>query len=44
LIEKVKAFLANKMKIHSIKLFRDETGADLKEAKDFVESLEERMM
>ncbi|MCJ7583386.1 MAG: ribosomal protein L7/L12 [Anaerolineales bacterium] len=44
LIEKVKALLANKMKIHSIKLFRDETGAGLKEAKDFVESLEERMM
>jgi len=41
LIEKVKALLANRMKIQAIKLYRDETGAGLKDAKDFVETLEE---
>ena len=41
LIGKVKALLANRMKIQAIKLYRDETGAGLKDAKDFVESLEE---
>ena len=42
-IEKIKTLLANRMKIMAIKLYRDETGAHLTEAKDFVESLEERM-
>jgi len=43
LIEEISALLANGMKIQAIKLYRDETGADLKDAKDFVESLEGRM-
>ena len=40
LTEKVKELLANRMKIQAIKLYRDETGAHLTEAKDFVENLE----
>jgi len=42
LIRKIKALLANGLKIQAIKLYRDETGAGLKDAKDFVENLEER--
>ena len=39
LIGKIRALLAHGDKIPAIKLYRDETGSDLKEAKDFVESL-----
>ena len=42
LIRKIKSLLANGLKIQAIKLYRDETGAGLKDAKDFVENLEER--
>jgi len=42
-IGKIKALLAKRMKIQAIQLYREETGAGLKDAKDFVESLEERM-
>jgi len=46
LIAQIKAMLANGMdigvKIQAIKLYRNGTGAGLKEAKDFVEDLAER--
>jgi ribosomal protein L7/L12 len=41
--EKISVLLANGMKIQAIKLYRDETGTDLKDIKDFAESLEGRM-
>jgi ribosomal protein L7/L12 len=41
--EKISALLANGMKIQAIKPYRDETGADLKNAKHFVESIKGRM-
>jgi len=42
LIAQIRALLEKRMKIQAIQLYRGETGAGLKEAKDFVESLEEK--
>jgi uncharacterized Zn finger protein (UPF0148 family) len=41
--EKISALWANGMKIQAIKLYRDETGSDLTDAKNFVEILQGRM-
>jgi ribosomal protein L7/L12 len=42
LIDKVRTLCAGGNKIQAIKLYRDETGSRLTEAKDFVESLMEK--
>jgi uncharacterized Zn finger protein (UPF0148 family) len=43
LIDKIRTLSANGNKIQAIKLYRDETRVSLTEAKDFVESLIEKM-
>lgn len=41
MMSKIKELLSRGAKIQAIKLYRDETGVGLKEAKDYVENIEE---